>query len=33
MIPVNEPLLDGNELAYVKEAIETGCMHTLGPVL
>jgi len=24
MIPVNEPWLDGNEPAYVKEAIETG---------
>jgi len=30
-IPVNEPLLDGNELAYVKEAIETGWISSEGP--
>ncbi|HEC25940.1 MAG TPA: DegT/DnrJ/EryC1/StrS family aminotransferase [Gammaproteobacteria bacterium] len=30
-IPVNEPLLDGNELVFVKEAIETGWISSEGP--
>ena len=30
-IPVNEPLLDGNELKYVTEAIETGWISSEGP--
>lgn len=30
-IPVNEPLLCGNELAYVTEAIETGWISSEGP--
>lgn len=31
MIPVNEPLLDGNELAYLKECITTGWISSEGP--
>ena len=30
-IPVNEPLLDGNELKYVSEAIKTGWISSEGP--
>ncbi|NQU35369.1 MAG: DegT/DnrJ/EryC1/StrS family aminotransferase, partial [Bacteroidetes bacterium] len=30
-IPVNEPLLDGNELKYVTEAINTGWISSEGP--
>jgi len=30
-IPVNEPLLDGNELQYVTECIETGWISSEGP--
>lgn len=30
-IPVNEPLLDGNELKYVTECIETGWISSEGP--
>lgn len=30
-IPVNEPLLDGNELTYVTECIETGWISSEGP--
>jgi perosamine synthetase len=30
-IPVNEPLLDGNELIYVSEAIKTGWISSEGP--
>jgi perosamine synthetase len=30
-IPVNEPLLDGNELKYVTEAITTGWISSEGP--
>jgi perosamine synthetase len=31
MIPVNEPLLDGNEKAYLLECIETGWISSEGP--
>jgi perosamine synthetase len=31
MIPVNEPLLDGNEKAYLNECIETGWISSEGP--
>jgi perosamine synthetase len=31
MIPVNEPLLDGNELRYLSECIETGWISSEGP--
>ena len=30
-IPVNEPLLDGNEAKYLKECIETGWISSEGP--
>ena len=30
MIPVNTPLLDGNELRYLKECIETGWISSEG---
>ena len=30
-IPVNTPLLDGNELKYISEAIETGWISSEGP--
>lgn len=30
-VPVNEPLLDGNELKYVQECIETGWISSEGP--
>jgi len=30
-VPVNEPLLDGNELAYLQECIETGWVSSDGP--
>lgn len=30
MIPVNEPLLDGNELKYVSEAVKTGWISSEG---
>jgi len=30
-IPVNEPLLGGNELAYVKKALESGWVSSEGP--
>lgn len=31
MIPVNEPLLDGNEKRYVEECLETGWISSEGP--
>jgi perosamine synthetase len=31
MIPVNEPLLDGNELIYLEECIRTGWISSEGP--
>ena len=31
MIPVNTPLLDGNELRYLQECIETGWVSSEGP--
>src|SRR4051794_40832429 len=31
MIPVNEPLLDGNELKYLTECIESGWISSEGP--
>src|SRR4051794_9172428 len=31
MIPVNEPQLDGNELKYLTECIETGWISSEGP--
>ena len=31
MIPVNQPLLDGNELKYLTECIETGWISSEGP--
>ncbi|MDH3235092.1 MAG: aminotransferase class I/II-fold pyridoxal phosphate-dependent enzyme, partial [Alphaproteobacteria bacterium] len=30
-VPVNEPLLDGNEKAYLQECIETGWISSEGP--
>lgn len=33
LIPVNEPLLDGNELKYLKECIETGWISSEGPFI
>lgn len=30
-IPVNEPLLDGNEIKYLKECIDTGWISSEGP--
>src|SRR5580704_12287040 len=30
-IPVNEPLLDGNEKAYLQECIDTGWISSEGP--
>src|SRR5919106_324901 len=31
MVPVNEPLLDGNEKRYLSESIETGWISSEGP--
>ena len=31
MIPVNQPLLDGNELAYLTECVRTGWISSGGP--
>ena len=31
MIPVNEPLLDGNEKKYLLECIDTGWISAEGP--
>jgi len=31
MIPVNQPLLNGNELKYLSECIETGWISSEGP--
>ncbi|MEM4218019.1 MAG: DegT/DnrJ/EryC1/StrS family aminotransferase, partial [Candidatus Methanomethylicaceae archaeon] len=31
MIPVNEPLLDGNEARYLQECIATGWISSEGP--
>ena len=31
MIPVNEPLLDGNEKKYLLECIDTGWISSEGP--
>jgi len=31
MIPVNRPLLDGNERNYLAECIETGWISSEGP--
>ncbi len=31
MIPVNTPLLDGNEAKYLSECIETGWISSEGP--
>lgn len=33
MIPVNEPLLDGNEAKYLQECIETGWISSEGPFI
>ena len=33
MIPVNEPLLDGNEKKYLNECIETGWISSEGPFI
>ena len=33
MIPVNEPLLDGNEKKYLLECIETGWISSEGPFI
>jgi perosamine synthetase len=33
MIPVNEPLLDGNERKYVNECLDTGWISSEGPFL
>src|SRR6185369_4720428 len=33
MIPVNEPLLDGNERKYLNECIETGWISSEGPFI
>lgn len=33
MIPVNEPLLDGNEKAYLNECIDTGWISSEGPFI
>lgn len=33
MIPVNEPLLDGNEKAYLGECIDTGWISSEGPFI
>ncbi|EKD59341.1 MAG: aminotransferase, partial [uncultured bacterium] len=30
-IPVNEPLLDGNEKKYLQECIDTGWISSEGP--
>ena len=30
-VPVNEPLLDGNEEAYLQECIRTGWISSEGP--
>ena len=32
MIPVNEPLLDGNEKKYLTECIDTGWISSEGPL-
>jgi len=31
MIPVNEPLLDGNEERYLAECVKTGWISSEGP--
>ena len=31
MIPVNEPLLDGNEKRYLAECVQTGWISSEGP--
>lgn len=31
MIPVNQPLLDGNEKKYLDECIESGWVSSKGP--
>lgn len=33
MIPVNEPVLDGNEKAYLQECIDTGWISSEGPFI
>ena len=33
MIPVNEPLLDGNEMRYLRECIDTGWISSEGPFI
>ena len=33
MIPVNEPLLDGNEKKYLLECIDTGWISSEGPFI
>ena len=33
MIPVNEPLLDGNERKYLLECVETGWISSEGPFI
>jgi len=33
MIPVNEPLLDGNEKAYLLQCLETGWISSEGPFI
>ena len=33
MIPVNEPLLDGNEKTYLNECINTGWISSEGPFI
>ena len=33
MIPVNTPLLSGNELKYLTECIETGWISSEGPFI
>jgi len=32
-IPVNEPLLDGNEKKYLNQSIDTGWISSEGPLL
>ena len=32
-IPVNEPLLDGNEKKYLNECIDTGWISSEGPFI
>ena len=33
MVPVNEPLLDGNEKKYLCECIDTGWISSEGPFI